>query len=217
MTAPWTTWAKPAGIPVFPPHGNAGGSCVLADLFAAAPGRADLAWPTGFEGGICHRLDTATSGALLVAATPEDLAEARRQFAEKRIAKRYLLLLADDPGWDENCCDRPIAHDPRRGARMIVQRGRATPHRGRWYDAVTVFRRVSGRLYSAEMRTGVMHQIRVHAAFLGAPLAGDRLYGGGGGSGAFCLHHAGLRGEGGLATAPVPPPPWAAAVRGGGG
>ncbi|MBA2319766.1 MAG: hypothetical protein H0V89_01315 [Deltaproteobacteria bacterium] len=207
MTTPWTTWAKPAGIPVFPPHGDAGGPCVLADLLRTEPGRVALPWPAGFEGGICHRLDTVTSGALLLAATPEDLAEARRQFTEKRIAKRYLLLVSRDPGWDENRCDRPIAHDARRGARMIVQRGPSTPHRGRWYDATTVFRRVSGRLYSAEMRTGVMHQIRVHAAFLGAPLAGDGLYGGG--RGAFCLHHTGLRGEGGLATAPVPPPPWA--------
>ena len=56
------------------------------------------------------------------------------------------------------------------------------------------------------MRTGVMHQIRVHAAFLGLALAGDRLYGGG--PGGFRLHHVGLSG-GRWSTSSVPLPAWA--------
>jgi 23S rRNA pseudouridine1911/1915/1917 synthase len=206
MTLAWTTWYKPAGLPVFPPHDRPGAPCVLADLLAAAPDRAAIAWPAGFEGGICHRLDTGTSGALLLAADLDALVEARRQFAEKLLSKNYLLLVSRDPPWDENRCDRPIAHDPRRRSRMVVARGPSTPHRGRWYPAETRFHRVVGRVFAAEMQTGVMHQIRVHAAFLGIPLAGDTRYGGGPGD--FCLHHVGLSGERGLATAPVPPPSW---------
>ena len=88
---------------------------------------------------------------------------------------------------------------------MIVERGKATPHRGRWLHADTELRRL-GRLpeglgaWEAVIRTGVTHQVRAHAAFVGLALAGDRLYGGGP-SPAFCtpaapfaLHHVGVAG-----------------------
>jgi len=99
--------------------------------------------------------------------------------------------------------------------RMVVQRGRSTPHRGRWYSAETRFRRVAGPLFEARMRTGVMHQIRVHAAFVGIPLLGDRIYGGGAtpadapGGVTFFLHHLGISGPEGLHTDSVPLPSWA--------
>ena len=60
------------------------------------------------------------------------------------------------------------------------------------------------------MRTGVTHQIRVHAAFIGIPLEGDGLYGRKTGSAPFHrLHHVGLAGPNGVATDPVPLPSWA--------
>jgi 23S rRNA-/tRNA-specific pseudouridylate synthase len=58
------------------------------------------------------------------------------------------------------------------------------------------------------MSTGVMHQIRVHAAFLGVPLAGDARYGGGRTDDGFHLHHVGFTGPG-LRTEDVPCPTWA--------
>jgi 23S rRNA-/tRNA-specific pseudouridylate synthase len=96
---------------------------------------------------------------------------------------------------------------------MVVQRGADTPHRGSWYEARTVFERISGRQWRAVMRTGVMHQIRVHAAFLGIPLAGDRKYGGGPSPSRqpgidFWLHHEGLDDGAGLRTDPVDLPEW---------
>jgi 23S rRNA-/tRNA-specific pseudouridylate synthase len=61
--------------------------------------------------------------------------------------------------------------------------------------------------------TGVMHQIRAHAAFVGLALTGDRRYGGrptpDGFDAEFRLHHVGLSGPGGLRTEPVPLPAWA--------
>jgi 23S rRNA-/tRNA-specific pseudouridylate synthase len=98
---------------------------------------------------------------------------------------------------------------------MVVQRGHATPHRGAWHPAETRFRALGGDLLEATMSTGVMHQIRVHAAFLGVPLLGDALYGGGRPPDdapdglTFFLHHVGLTGPG-VATDPVPLPGWAA-------
>lgn len=209
------TVSKPAGLPVFPPHANPRGDCVLLRLLEAQPWRAELPWPEGFAGGIAHRLDISTSGALLVARDPDALQELRSWFAERRLDKTYRFLAARDVPWDEHRCDRPIAHDRRHKGRMVVQRGQNTPHRGRWYPAETRFRRVRGRLFEAVMTTGVMHQIRVHAAFLGLPLLGDARYGGGREAeglppgATFFLHHLGVEGPGGFRSDPVPLPGWA--------
>lgn len=206
-----TTWCKTAGTPVFPPHADPSGPCVLSSLLSAQPRRADLPWPDGFAGGIAHRLDVPTSGALWIADDPDELAIMRQHFAAGRLTKTYRFEAAKDVPWDTNEIRRPIAHDRRRKGRMVVQRGTNTPHRGKWYPAHTRFRRLKGRLWEAVITTGVMHQIRVHAAFVGLPLAGDRRYGGGPDLGAqtpFHLHHIGLIGPDG-GTDPVAMPDWA--------
>ncbi len=174
-----STFYKPAGLPVFPPHGEPQGDCVLARLLINAPWRGEVDWPEGFAGGIAHRLDNATSGALLLADSLQELSIIRDHFANHRFLKRYVLRSLRDVPWDENNCDKPIAHHPRKGNRMVVQRGNATPHRGKWYPARTDFRRLGRGIFEATMRSGLMHQIRVHAAFVGIAIAGDRLYGGG--------------------------------------
>lgn len=212
------TLAKPAGIPVLPRHHDEAADCLLARLVHEEPARAAVAWPEGFEGGIAHRLDVATSGAVAVADDPGELARLRRAFADKALRKTYLFWAARDVPWHTNRCDRALAHDRRRRARMVVQRSGSTPHRGRWMAAETWFTRVGGRLWQAEMRSGVMHQIRLHAAFLGIALLGDRLYGGGAApdgwpSGrSFCLHHRGFVGAG-FQTSAVPDPDWLDAAR----
>ena len=202
------TLSKPAGVPVFPPHADPDGDCVLKRLLAEEPVRAALAWPEGFEGGIAHRLDTSTSGALAVADDPEELERLRALFRGRELVKTYVLESARDVPWDDNRCDRPIGHDPRHKGRMIVQRSPSTAVRGRWMPASTALRRLSGRRWEATMSTGVMHQIRVHAAFLGIPILGDRRYGGGPAvDGGFRLHHRGFVGPG-IRTEPVPDPEW---------
>lgn len=209
---------KPPGIPVFPPHADPGGDCVLARLLAEEPGRVHLPWPEGFDAGIAHRLDWSTSGAVVVADDPAELDRIRALFEGKQLLKSYRLLASRDVPWSENSCDAPIANGPRRRGRMVVQRGRNTPHRGRWYPAETSFRRLQGRLWEATMRTGVMHQIRAHAGFVGIAILGDRKYGGGRTPDdapeglSFYLHHVGLQGPG-LVTDPVPTPAWARVSR----
>lgn len=209
-----STWDKPAGVPVFPPHDQPDGDNVLARLLAAEPHRGQLPWPDGFAGGIAHRLDTSTSGALLVAEDPTELAAIREAFASHTLRKVYLLRSDRRVPWSHNVCDRPLAHDARRKQRMIVQRGPDTPHRGRWYPAHTELRRRSADVWEVVITTGVMHQIRAHAAFVGLPILGDRLYGGGPTPPdappglTFYLHHVGLEGPG-VRTEPVPAPSWA--------
>ena len=208
---------KPAGIPCFPPHRSPDGDCVLRRLVEAGL-PLSTGFPEGFEGDIAHRLDISTSGQLLVCQTPARLSSLRAAFEQKALRKRYLLWTRRKPRWPDNTVDRCIAHDRKRKARMIVQRGAATPHRGKWLDAHTEFRTLGkageGWLVEALMSTGVMHQIRAHAGFVGIALAGDTLYGGGElgldvpEGVRFLLHHMGLQGPGLRPPCQAPPSWW---------
>lgn len=166
---------KPPGLPVFPPHADPGGDCVLARLLATRSDRS-AEWPEGFAGGIAHRLDNATSGLLLVARTPADLPPLRALFREGRLRKLYRFRATVPPA-PPRVIEVPLAHHPRRKDRMVAQRGPRTAHRGRWYPAWTALRHLEGVWWEAEIRTGVMHQVRVHAAFAGVALDGDPIYG----------------------------------------
>ncbi len=218
---------KPPGLPCLPPHADPAGPSVARWLVETGLARPE-GFPDRFQAGIAHRLDVPTSGVLAVAATPEALERLRGAFSGGLLEKRYLLVAARQVPWDRHEVDRPLAHHPRRRNRMVVQRGRSTRHRGRWYPARTRFERLGPHLWRATIRTGVTHQVRLHAAFVGLALAGDRLYGGGPtppGAPAgvpFLLHHEGLAGkwpDGAPLASPVAPPPgwWEDVLAGPGG
>jgi 23S rRNA pseudouridine1911/1915/1917 synthase len=208
----WIHLLKPPGVFVFPPHDDPDGDCVLRRLLAVAPEQAD-ALPEDVDsrawaGGILHRLDRWTSGLLVAARHPDAFVRGRAAFASHRLSKVYRFLSGASPAWTENRIDAPLAHDPRRRTKMVWKRGKDTPHRGRWYPAATAFRIVQtvarGTIWEARMSTGVMHQIRVHAAAVGIPLLGDRLYGGAPGE-RYHLHHCTIEGwPGGAPVAPAP-------------
>ncbi len=207
---PWLALEKPAGLSVFPPHGDPGGDCLLARLLAAHPSQDRPDWPEGFAGGIAHRLDVSTSGQVLAARSPGDLDTLRGLFAQKKLRKRYQFVTARQVPWTQHTVQHRLAHDRRQKRRMTFERGKDTPHRGQWMEAETRLRYLGPLegglgLWSAEMRSGVMHQVRVHAASVGLALLGDGLYGGGSAPGPegpqFYLHHVGLKGPG-----LVPPP-----------
>lgn len=205
---------KPPGLPVFPPHAQPGGDCVLSRLLIALPAQGQ-AFPLGFEGGIAHRLDTGTSGALVVARSPEALTALRARFTSGALRKVYHLLSGGRVPWTTHTVQTPLGHHPRRADRMVPQRGQHTPHRGRWYPATTELRALGGPRWEAVITTGVMHQIRAHAASVGLALAGDRTYGGARlPEGAlppgvpFALHHLGEPELG----PPVAPPAWWATI-----
>ena len=123
-------------------------------------------------------------------------------FESRSLRKVYRFISQGHVTWDAHEVNTPIAHDKRKRGKMVVQRGKNTPHRGKWYAAHTKFRRLrsvgsEGVLWEAEITTGVMHQIRVHAAWVGIPLLGDKRYGGGDPVNEripFFLHHVGLSG-----------------------
>ena len=174
---------KRAGQPVFPWHKRPdwaldGDLSVCEQLEVERPDQAVLDWPVGFECGIAHRVDVSTSGVIVVARGLEGLTQTRALFAERRLTKRYLMLADGEVPWDAHTERAALAHHPKSKRKMIAQRTPSTAKRGRWVEAITHFRRVSGGVWEVRIPTGVMHQIRVHAQLVGLPLRGDTLYGG---------------------------------------
>jgi 23S rRNA pseudouridine1911/1915/1917 synthase len=206
---------KSSGLPCFPLHGDPESDSMLRRLYDEHPRHAELNWPEGFAGGLAHRLDIPTSGQLVVANSLAELGYLRGLFTHKKLLKSYLFLSSKTVSWTHNTASAAIAHDRSHKKRMVVQRGKSTPHRGKWLPAQTTFRLLGSQdglsLWRAEMRSGVMHQIRLHAAFAGIALAGDSLYGGGAAPdffpSTFALHHLGMQGDS-LDLEQLPCPDW---------
>lgn len=108
---------------------------------------------------LVHRIDTPTSGVVIFARTRAEAARLSRLFAEGAIRKVYLAV-ADGPIEQEQTIEAPIEG---REARTLIR----------------PLRRIAERtLVEAEILTGRTHQIRIHLASIGHPVAGDRRYGG---------------------------------------
>lgn len=164
---------KPAGMVVHPAPGHRHGTLVNALLFHCQ----DLSGIGGeLRPGIVHRLDKDTSGVLVVTKDDATHNALARQFKNHTVKRRYIALvqglLADETG----TIDQPIGRHPRERKKMAV-----LPHTGR--RAVTHWKTLQlfteDRLSLLELRleTGRTHQIRVHLARTGYPLAGDQVYG----------------------------------------
>jgi len=156
---------KPAGIAV---HGGSGVTSGVIELLRAARGdRQSL--------GLVHRLDRATSGCLLIAKRRAVLRKLHEYFREGDVHKHYkALLLGSWPGGNRNVTE-PLLTTQRRGGERHV---RVDPH-GK--PASTRFipeeQFAMAQLTKVELGTGRTHQIRVHAAYIGHPVAGDSRYG----------------------------------------
>lgn len=143
------------------------------------------------EGGLCHRLDTETSGVLLAARTRAAWEKMREAFSGNGADKRYLALVTG-PLADEGEIELPLAHH---GERVRPAAGGGDDAREA-HSLFTVKAR-SGEyaLVEVQILTGVMHQVRAHLAAVGAPIVGDSLYGGREepGLGRFFLHARSLQ------------------------
>lgn len=161
---------KPAGMVVHPAAGHTGGTLVNA-LLAYCPQVADVGGVD--RAGIVHRLDKDTSGVLLVAKDPETHAVLQRQFKHRQVRKTYLALVEGRVYPKEGIVEAPVGRDRRARKRMAVTRT------GR--PAVTQYRAVEyfsdHTLLQIRPHTGRTHQVRVHLAWLGYPVVGDRVYG----------------------------------------
>jgi 23S rRNA pseudouridine1911/1915/1917 synthase len=127
-----------------------------------------------------HRLDRDTSGLLVVAKNEAARTALARQWKEREVEKGYLALLHGRLEPSEGVIDAPIGRDPRHRQRMaVLEGGRAarTAYRVLRYLPAGQGGRDAYSLVEVTPSTGRTHQIRVHFAALGHPLAGDRVYG----------------------------------------
>ncbi|MCX7854989.1 MAG: RluA family pseudouridine synthase [Anaerolineae bacterium] len=161
---------KPAGMVVHPAARIVSGTLVNA-LLAHCPQVADVGGPD--RAGIVHRLDRETSGLIVVAKNPEAHAALQRQFKRRLVRKTYVALVEGQVSPREGIIEVPIGRDPKDRTRMSVSRtGRPAITQ---YRVVEVFPQYT--LLEVRPHTGRTHQIRVHLAWLGYPVVGDRVYG----------------------------------------
>lgn len=156
---------KPAGLPV---HGGSGLKAGLVELLKAA--RTDLPYIE-----LAHRIDRHTSGCLLLAKDRPTLLALHDQFRDGRVEKRYLALVKGR--WTGK--DRVVSGGLS-GARLASgERRIRVDAEGKASSTRFIPQRVyhDASLVEAQPLTGRTHQIRVHAAHIGHPLAGDDKYG----------------------------------------
>lgn len=163
---------KPAGLVVHPAAGHRTGT-LSNGLAALFPATRDVGSET--RPGIVHRLDKDTSGLMVVALSARALISLQQQISERTAERRYLALASGRVEPKEGTVDAPIGRDVRDRKRMAAH-GVASRSARTSYHVLEYLPGFS--LVEARLHTGRTHQIRVHFAALGHPLAGDTTYGG---------------------------------------
>lgn len=163
---------KPKGMVVHPAPGNPDGTLVNALLYHCAGQLSGIGG--AIRPGIVHRIDKDTSGLLVVAKTNAAHQALSDQMSVHAIHRVYHAVVYGNLREDEGFVEAPIGRDPRDRKKMAV-----TPVNSKYaYTGWRVLERFGNFTYIAcQLKTGRTHQIRVHMASIGHPLAGDPVYG----------------------------------------
>ena len=160
---------KPAGVVVHPAPGHAQGTLVHGLLAYEVEGGDEVDRP-----GIVHRLDRDTSGLLVVARSPEAHRRLQALVQQRALTREYLTLVAGRPRSRRGTIDAPIGRDrldPLRHSLDTDTPREALTH----FEVEELLSRHA--LLRVTLDTGRTHQIRVHLAAVGLPVAGDPTYG----------------------------------------
>ena len=128
----------------------------------------------GNRPGIVHRLDRATSGAMICAKDSETKRSLQKQFQDRKAHKKYLAIVDGVPKHLEAKIDLPIERNPKIPSTFRVG--------AQGKSAQTIYRVLAHNdkysVIELQPLTGRTHQLRVHLAHIGTPIVGDELYGG---------------------------------------
>jgi 23S rRNA pseudouridine955/2504/2580 synthase len=156
---------KPAGIAV---HGGSGVSFGVIEALRAARPEETLE--------LVHRIDRDTSGLLLIARKPAALRTLHALMRDGKVEKRYLALVKGKWELGTKRIDVPLRTDTRVGGERTVKAHESGKEAASLFKPVQFFGKRAS-LMEVSLETGRTHQIRVHAAHAGYPLAGDEKYG----------------------------------------
>lgn len=162
---------KPRGMVVHPAPGNPDGTLVNALL--AHCGQSLSGVGGAIRPGIVHRIDKDTSGLLIIAKNDRAHLALSAQLKDHTLSRVYEAVAIGSLKEDRGTVDAPIGRSLRDRKRMAV-----VPDGRRAVTHYQVLARYPGYTYlRCQLETGRTHQIRVHMAYLGHPLAGDPVYG----------------------------------------
>ncbi len=155
---------KPAGLLCVPGRGEGKQDCLSARVQAVYP-----------DALIVHRLDMATSGLCVFARGAGMQRHLSMAFAARDVDKRYVAVVAGEPGGDAGEVNLPLRVDWPNRPRQIVDRENGKPSLTHWHKLGSGSQPGTTRL-ELEPVTGRSHQLRVHLAAIGHPILGDALY-----------------------------------------
>ncbi|HHH5272241.1 TPA: RluA family pseudouridine synthase [Streptococcus pyogenes] len=161
---------KPQGMVVHPSAGHPSGTMVNALMYHIK----DLSSINGVvRPGIVHRIDKDTSGLLMVAKTDAAHQALAEELKAKKSLRKYLAIVHGNLPNDRGMIEAPIGRSEKdRKKQAITAKGKEAVTR------FTVLERFGDySLVELQLETGRTHQIRVHMAYIGHPVAGDPLYG----------------------------------------
>lgn len=156
---------KPAGMLSVPGRG--------ADKADCAAKRVQAAFADAL---IVHRLDMGTSGLLVFGRGAAAQRAFSVAFAERRVEKRYLAVVAGRPEADEGTIDLPLICDWPNRPRQMVSHERGKPSLTRWRALEPLAGEPASTRLALEPLTGRSHQLRVHLQAIGHPILGDEFY-----------------------------------------